>query len=409
MKILLVKPDPLGKQIAAMKNCASLTLQIIAGLTPKEHHIDTVDESYETINFDVRYDLIAITCMTYDAPRGYQIADEFRKRGIAVVIGGWHASAMPEEAKQHVDCVVIGEAELIWPRLLKDFEDGNLKPFYKQEKPIDPKLIPAARRDVTHDNSKYTGIEASRGCSVGCDFCAISNKPGGNIFRPRPIENIIEEIKNIEQKFLFFFSPSMTMNPEYSKNLFNEMIGLNKKFSCYGNVNVLGRDDELLRIAKKAGCVGWTIGFESVSQETINNMGKKSNKVTEYENTLRKIYRNGMVIRGAFIFGFDGDTIDVFDSTLNFIYKVKLNTIALGVLTPFPGTPLFNRLEKEKRILTYDWSKYTTKEVVFQPKNMTPEELLTNSIRIVKKFYGFKNTLRITLRSNRLKLRNVLE
>lgn len=403
MHILLVKPDPIGKRAFARRNCACLTLQILSALTPQKHFIDTIDESYQTINFDKKYDLVGITCMTYDVVRGYEIADEFRRRGIKVVLGGWHPSVMPKEAKQHADGVVIGEAEIIWPRLLKDLDEGNLKEFYKQETPIDPKLIPKARRDVTKDKSNTAGIEASRGCPIGCDFCAISNKVGGNIFRPRPIEDIIDEIKSIKQKNLFFYSPSMTIDPKYTKTLFSEMIGLNKKFSGYGHLNVLGRDQELLKLAKKAGCVGWTVGFESISQETIDNIGKSSNKVSDYKSSLKNIYNNGMIVRGAFVFGFDDDKLDVFDNTLKFIYDVKLNTIVISILTPLPGTPLYDRMNAQDRILSKNWSLYDFHHVVFKPKNMTAEQLYLESNRIANDFFKFKNTIKAVFRSSKIK------
>ena len=407
MKILLVKPDPLNINFFAKRTVPYLALQVIASLTPSKHIVETVDEPYETIDFNKKYDLVGISCMSYGVNRGYQIADEFRKRKIKVVLGGCHPSAMPYEAKQHADSVVIGEAELTWPQLLEDLENGELKSFYYQKKPVDPELIPPARRDITKIRSRFAGIEASRGCPICCDFCSISNKPGGKKFRPRPIENVIEEIKSIEQKFLFFYSPSMTIDPEYTKSLFDEMIGLNKKFSCDGNVNVLARDEKLLKTAKKAGCVGWTVGFESVSQKTIENIGKKSNKIEDYKTVVKNIYGNGMVLRGGFIFGFDEDTLDTFDETLDFVYNLELNTLSTGILTPYPGTPLFDRLESEGRILTRDWSKYTSHHVVFQPKNMSPDQLYNETVRVIREFNSFGNNLKHTYRSSKLHFKNI--
>lgn len=408
MKILLIKPDPFPKNFFAKRKVPYLALQILASMTPPQHKVETIDEPYENINFNNKYDLVGLSCMSYGVKRGYEIANEFRRRGTKVVLGGYHPSAFPEEAKRYADSIVIGETEITWPQLLRDLENGELKSFYRQEKPVDPKLIPAARRDITKIKSNFTGIEISRGCPVKCEFCAISNLPGGHIYRPRPVENIIDEMKGIKQKFLFFFSPSLTINVEHTKNLFNEMIGLNKKFSCDGNVNVLAHDEELLKLAKKAGCVGWTVGFESINQKTIERVGKTSNHVEEYEKVVKNIYGNGMVLRGGFIFGFDEDTLETFDETLKFIYKLKLNTISTGILTPYPGTPLYDRLEKEGRILTKDWAKYDSHHVVYKPKNMTPDQLLDNTIRIVREFRSFPNNIITIYRSSRMHFKNLI-
>ena len=377
-----------------------LAFQQLAAVTPRRHSIKIFDERFENINFNERCDIVGITFPTGFAPRAYEIADEFRRRGKTVVLGGPHVSILPEEAKQHADSVVIGEAELIWPQLLKDYENEGLKPFYKQETPIDPRLIPAAKRNIGNSLFPIAQIQATRGCPIGCEFCRVPVFEGTTL-RKRPIENVIEEIKSIPQKFLFFLDASLTLDPEYSKNLFNEMKGLGKKFCCCGNTDVLGRDDEFLKLAKEAGCMMWYVGFETISQEIIDRLGKKTNKVEEYPVVVQKIHEYKMAVSGSFIFGFDEDPKDLSDRTVKVMNEINLDLAEINVLTPFPGTPLFERLEREGRITIKDWFHYREgqhgTEVVFEPKNMSREELYDHYDTAFRKwFYGLSSIKRIS-------------
>ncbi|MCD6469129.1 MAG: B12-binding domain-containing radical SAM protein [Thermoplasmata archaeon] len=371
-----------------------LSLAILAALTPEIHSVKIIDERFENINFNRFYDLVGISCCTFNATRSYQIADEFRKRGTTVVLGGAHASALPEEAKQHADSVVIGEAEETWPQLLKDFEKGKLKPFYRQTRPVNPDTIPKPKRDILYKNSKIVPVQATRGCPYSCEFCSVGTSPLSGVFRCRPIESVIEEISEIKEKNIVFHDASLTILPNYTKQLFKEMKNLNKRFICEGNINVLSRDKELIKLAGEAGCLEWEVGFESISQATIDQIGKKTNRVEKYADTIKNIRDNGMEVLGSFIFGFDTDTKETFNQTINEIYRMRLNKASFNILTPFPGTPLFERLEREGRILTRDWSKYNAKEVVFYPKNMSINELLTGYIKTTREFHSFRETFR---------------
>jgi radical SAM superfamily enzyme YgiQ (UPF0313 family) len=392
MKIILIMPHTIGKRRFFTRfSYPSLTLQQIAAITPREHVIKIVDERYEKVKFNNDYDLVGISCLTYNSLRGYEIADEFRKRGIPVVFGGYHASLLPEEAKQHADSVVIGEAELTWPQLLKDLENGKLKSFYRADRLVEPEFIPAAR----HDIGSYTlmkAIQASRGCPTGCEFCAMQKVEGAR-FRGRPVKNVIDEMKTIKAKTLFFADASLTINPNYTKSLFREMAVLNKRFHCFGNINVLSRDDELLQLANEAGVERWYIGIESVSQENINAAGKRTNKVEEYGEAIRKIKDYGMDVTGFFMFGFDDDTVDIFDRTLQAMNEWGLDEVSFSIVTPYPGTRLFERLEKDGRITSYDWSRYEEGNVNFKPLKMTQEELLQGIRRIAGDFYSVKSSL----------------
>jgi len=374
-----------------------LVCQTIVAVTPKKHSIKMVDEATEKVDFDEETDLVAISTLTRSAPRAYEIADEFRKRGKKVVLGGWHVSALPDEAKQHADSIVIGEGEDIFPQLLKDLEKDKLKPCYEQDKIVNLDKVPILSKE---ERKKFKSgpfsqsIQISKGCPVGCNFCSISYRKFGNIHRKRSVENVIKEIQTIPQKLIGFADPSLTIDTKYTKQLFKALKGENKIFSCEGNANVLGRDDELLKLAKEAGCTAWYVGFESVSQETIDSIGKTTNKVENYKSVIKKIHHHGMRVEGAFIFGFDTDTPTVFDETINTIKNWDLDLVDISILTPYPGTPLFDYLDKDNRILTRDWELYDSIHVVHKPKQMTPKELADGVQKVWEEFYSPFKTIK---------------
>jgi radical SAM superfamily enzyme YgiQ (UPF0313 family) len=374
----------------------SITLEQLISVTPDKHKVDFIDERWEDVDLNWNGDLVGISTLTASANHAYNIADEFRKRGKTVVLGGYHPSALPEEAKKHADAVVIGEAEISWPKLINDFENGKMKPFYTSET-VNPESIPSPyRKPQPFPFFGFGTVQATRGCPNGCKYCAIQNVEGCH-FRARPIDKVIEDIKSIKTKRIFFADSSMTTNSNYSKALFKEMRGLNKKFSCYGNINILNKDKELLRLSNEAGCEQWLIGFDSVNQETIKYIGKRSNKVEEYVSGVKKIRDYNMTIMGMFVLGFDTDTPTIFDATLETIRKMELDRPVFSILTPFPGTALFDQLEKQGRILTKDWSKYNLRNIVFQPKNFTVEQLRNGLRYTIKEAYTFKKSLKVKL------------
>lgn len=387
-------PHPYSKKNLFSKfTYPCLTLQQLAGITPRKHTVEIIDERFEKINFDKHYDLVGISCLTYNSLRGYEIADAFKKRDVKVVFGGYHASLLPEEAKKHADSVVIGEAELTWPQLLKDLGEGKLKPFYRADKVVEPENIPPARHDIGVYTLFSEAIQASRGCPTGCEFCAMQ-KIEGPRFRGRPVNNIIDEMKSIKTKTIFFADASLTINPRFTKSLFKEMKALNKKFECFGNINVLSRDDEFLKLAVDAGVNKWYVGIESISQENINAAGKGTNKVEEYGMAIRRIKDYGMKVTGFFMFGFDNDAPDIFNRTLKAIYEWELDEVSFSIVTPYPGTRLFQRLEKERRIISCDWSRYAEGNVNFKPKKMTEEELSNGIRNIAMEFFSLKSILK---------------
>jgi radical SAM superfamily enzyme YgiQ (UPF0313 family) len=237
-------------------------------------------------------------------------------------------------------------------------------------------------------------IEATRGCPYRCNFCPESNTPNGHIYYKRPVNEVIDEIRKIKQKIIMFYDASLTVDPDYTKTLFKNMIPLKKHFFCNGNVDVLSTDEELIHLSKKAGCIGWLIGFESVSQKTIDAVHKKTNSVTIYKQAIDLIHKYHMMVIGDFMFGFDTDTKDVFNTTVETIKKLGIDVADFTINTPFPGTPMYDQLEKEGRILTKDWTKYTMYSVVYQPQKMNPNELRDGVFFMYQSFYSFPETIK---------------
>jgi len=389
----LIKFSSFNKSIfSTFSFITSIYARQLAAVTPKKHAVKVL-ESSEEIDLNESFDAVHIHFKTGMALRAYELADEFRKRGITVILSGSHPSAMPEEAKSHADSVIIGSAEILWPVALKDFENGKLKLYYESKDHIDQKSF-SSPNILTPQGIKIIGlVEATRGCPYKCDFCQESNILNGSIFRTRPIDEVIKEIKSLPQKFLFFCDVSMTIDASYTKALFKSMKDLNKKFVCEGNADVLVKDEELLELSYEAGCIEWTVGFESFAQQTLESVHKKTNNVEDFALLVKKIHKYKMAILGNFIFGFDQDAPDVFEITQENILNVGLDSARFAILTPYPGTPLYKRLETEGRILTRDWSKYNRKNVVFEPKNMSKEELQNGFLKISNNFNSISNII----------------
>jgi radical SAM superfamily enzyme YgiQ (UPF0313 family) len=378
----------------------SLYARQLAAITPKKHTVKIVNERYSSINFNENYDVVLINFNFSSVTRAFNIADIFKQKKIPVVLSGWYPSIFPNEAKSHSDSILIGKNESCWLDLLNDFENHTLKPFYGPKK-LDTSIhIPPV--NVTIPGFMMTGaIEATRGCPYLCAFCPETHIPGCSKYFTRPVDEVIDEIKSIPQKIIMFYDNSLTVNPAYTKSLFKKMKGLHKKFFCNGNVDVLAQDIELVRLSKEAGCVAWLVGFESVSQNTVDSIGKTTNLVVEYAQAVRNIHQNHMVVIGDFIFGFDNDTKEVFENTFTMINNLEIDIADFTVLTPFPNTPLFKKLDSAGRILTKDWSIYDLGHVVFMPNHMTPEELQIGVRWMYDAFYQLPCIIKRLMRSLR--------
>jgi len=405
MKILLVFPKILhgatsvrnkGSWTQIIFGYPIITLPHMAAITPDKYDVKIVNENYEDINFDEDCNLVGITCYTMTAPRVYEIADEFRKRGKKVVLGGYHPTAMPNEAIQHADSVVLGMAEASWPKVLADAEKNNLKRFYERDTNYDMADIPPLRRDLIKRNPILGAIQTTKGCTNKCEFCAISSFCQHGI-KQRPIKNVIKEMKLMQNKMMVIHDPHLTNNRKYAKELFKEMIKnkIGKTWVANGTTNVLLKvDEEFLKLAKKSGCVEWFVGFESVSQAALNGIKKTHNKVEDFKKMIKRVHDHGMTIQGGIIFGFDEDTPDIFNETLEKMHELEMDAVEINILTPYPGTPLFDRMEKAGRIITKDWSRYNQMDIVFKPKNMTVEELYEGTRKVAKEFYSWPNIIK---------------
>ncbi|HIH29610.1 MAG TPA: B12-binding domain-containing radical SAM protein [Thermoplasmata archaeon] len=410
MKILLVFPriehgattySDKGSWSSILFGYPIITLPHLAGITPRQHTVKIVNENYEELDYNEQADLIGITSYTMTAPRVYEIADEFRRRGKKVVLGGYHPTAMPQEAIQHADSVVLGEAELTWPELIHDMEKGVLKQFYGPNPDFDMAAIPPIRRDLIRQNPLIGAVQSTRGCPNQCEFCAIASFCKHEV-KQRPVKNVVDEIMQMPNRIFVIHDPSLTVNPSYSRELFKELIRqkVHKGWVSNGNSNVLGKiDDEFLNLAKKSGCVEWFVGFESVSQDSLNGIKKTVHKVEDFKKTIKRLHKHGMAVQGGIIFGFDQDTPDIFDLTLEKMYEWELDAVEINILTPFPGTPLYDRLESEGRIISKDWKRYNQVDVVFKPKHMTEKELFEGTCKVAKEFYNVPNVIHRALRT----------
>jgi radical SAM superfamily enzyme YgiQ (UPF0313 family) len=369
-----------------------LSLSQVAACTPPGHTISIVDENYEKIDFDGPWDLVGITSLTMLSKRAYEIADKFRKRGIKVILGGYHPTAMPEEAKQHADAVVISEAEEVWANVISDVEQDTLQDYYHGSH-ANMDHVPVPIRDLMKFKPLTEGIQTSRGCPNACEFCSTTVFLG-RALRRRPIDHVVTELRQIPNKVIIFRDASLTLNPKYSMELFKVIRPLNKKWIANGNINLLGKNTQFLQAAKKSGCISWFVGFESINPSSLKEAHKVSNKAENYDKAIKEVRKHGMGIVGGFIFGFDHDTTDIFDTTLDVVLNWDIDAAEFNILTPYPGTPLYDKLDQQKRIVTKDWTKYTQAHVVYKPKNMTPEELLSGTKKVIRKFYSPREILK---------------
>jgi len=356
-----------------------LTIPVLVSLIPKELNIqvEVYDESIEEINKDViNVDLIAISAITPTIKRAYSYADYFRSKNIPVVIGGVHATLNPQEVLQHADSVVCGLANESWPQLLKDFKDNKLQKIYTQGENIDFSNMPLPDRGCYENKTispmRLNSIQATFGCDNTCEFCVQPHVCNG--YHQRPIEHVVKEIKANKSKFIEFYDPNLPKDREYLTKLCKALIPLKKIWSVPATVD-LANDRELLKLLYKSGCRNVLIGFESINPESIQNISKKFNKVEQYEKAINNFHKAGITIAGSFVLGLDSDTKDIFQQTLDFVNKTHIDLPRFTINTPFPGTPFYEQMKKENRIIENNWSKYDLHNVVIKPKNMSAEEL----------------------------------
>ncbi len=399
LKIALISPKgPLYRHKTGIfrkdLRAAPLTLTTLASLIPAELNAEVklYDEGVEALPERIEADLIGMTVITGSAPRCYELAAHFRRQGITVVLGGPHVTLVPEDASPHADCIVTGYAEETWPQLLKDFSRGELKPRYS----MDPEFsftrlptIPFPRRDLLKAGSYKTinTFEATRGCIHKCDFCVVPTAWGRRPFQ-KPVGHIVDDIKQTGAKKIVFYDLNLLADFVYTKELFRALIPLKIKWFGLSTV-LIGKDQELLDLAHRSGCVGLLIGFESLSPASMLDYNKRFNQPREYSELIKELHSRRIAINGTFVFGSDSDDEHSFEHVSDFVFSNRIDLPRFSLLTPFPGTPLFKNLERQERILTRDWSLYDGQHVVFEPKKMSAAALLQSHERIWRKVYSY--------------------
>lgn len=362
---------------------------IVASLCNPATDITLVDDEVEDIPYEKETDLVGISLFTANSYRAYEISKSFRCRGIPVILGGVHVVACPEEASEHADSIVVGEAEDTWPELLKDFNNGKLKRMYTSTNTSDLSNMPLPRRDLL-DKTKYSTIntvQATRGCPFDCEFCSMRILFGSRT-RCRPAEEVIEEIKSLDGNAFLLNDDNLAQKRDYYKNLFRSLIPLNKKWVGAASWNI-ANDNETLDLLEKSGCRALAVGFESLEPHYgVKKIGSKGDNFLRYKEVVKKLHTHKIAVLANFIFGFDNDNESMFKKTLEFALESQIDTAQFNILVPYPGTPVYQRLEEEGRITDRNWSNYISCNLCYKLKNMSKIAFLEELYKLKRKFYS---------------------
>jgi len=359
----------------------------LAARVPSDWQVTHVDEEAESINWTDQPDLVGITFHTPSAYHAYSLAAGFRSRGVCVVLGGPHVTLLPEEASRHADVIFVGEAEGLWEEFLDGFAAGNYRRLYRQDGPLFLAGGPTACKSLYHRNDFTSGVLfATRGCPNQCAFCSIPVMYRAGL-RKRPVAEVAAEYASFPGKRIIFWDDNITADKQYAKDLFCAITPYRKWWS--------GQDDELLEAAARSGCKQLFLGLESVSQSSMEEVCKRFNRVEEYAQMINRIHAYGIAVQAGIVFGFDHDTPAIFKDTLDLLEDTGVQNATFNILTPYPGTPLFQKLDAQGRILTRDWRKYNGRtDVVFQPRGMSVEELLAGFQYANRRFYSLSSVLK---------------
>lgn len=395
MRITLIKPNmgmSKGKVYIDEGRMEPLQIGVLAGMTPKEMPVTFFDDRMESIDYSHPTDLAALTVETFTAKRSYQIAKKFRDRGVPVVLGGMHVTLCPDEAKEHADTIVTGDAESVWAQLLQDARTGRLQPEYKGAYQNCPQKQVPVRRDLFRGKGylPITLMQYSRGCPYRCHFCASSAYFGAR-HAVRPVQEVIEEIQAQDRRLIFFVDDNLVADFDAAKELFRALIPLKIRWVSQGSVDML-EDPELMRLMVQSGCLGLVIGFESVDPCNLRTMNKQANHALSenYADQIEQLRAWGLQTWAAFTIGHDNDTESSIRALCDFAIRSKFTFAAFNILMPYPGTRLYDRLQAEGRLL-YDgrwWlhPEYRFNHAAFRPKQMSPDALTKAGFAARKRF-----------------------
>ena len=393
MKILLIAPTSgRWKEAARSKlfngktfRFSLLSLLSLAAETPEDVKVKIVDEQIEEIPWQEPFDLVGITCMTALAPRAYEIAAEFRKKNIPVVLGGMHPTLCPEDARQHADAIVVGDAEGVWEKVIIDTKKGKLKKIYHNNRPPNLSGLKSIPRYLLDRDSYSTinAVQATRGCPNSCDFCSVSAFHKQKQ-RQRPVDEVITEISQIPDKFFILVDDNLTADKEYASKLFRALIPL-KKFWVSQSTISIAEDRNFVNLAAESGCIGLFIGIETFSESNLNAVSKICNRVEKYREAIGLLHSNGIAVEAGIVFGFDHDQPTVFQNTLNLLDELEVDVIQASIFTPLPGTSRYANMQE--RIIDQNWAHYDFHSVVFQPTHMSVEDLQVGHDWAYKEFY----------------------
>lgn len=376
-----------------------LAFAVLRGVTPSDVECELWDEKVEAVPERLQTDLVAMTVETYTARRAYRLADRFRAQGLKVVAGGYHPTFLPQEALCHFDAVVCGDAEILWPQVLRDAAAGRLEPVYRQ--PAGGEM-----RGLRYDRSLFHGkrygrvtpLQFSRGCRFACDFCSIHAFYGRSLSH-RPVDEVVAEAASLRSRYLFVVDDNLFVNVEALRGLLAGLRGCGLRWGCQISLDVAA-DESLLRAMAESGCVAALIGFESLDGANLVQMRKKWNTRHPYREAIARFHAHGIMIYGSFIFGYDHDDQDVFARTVDFALENRLFLVNFSALTPTPASALYARMEKEERLLFPRWwleGGYGYGDAVYRPGKLTPQQLTEGCKWARGQFYSYPNIARRVL------------
>lgn len=371
-----------------------LGLLTIANILRREHKVKIENENIQAVQYDDEPDIVGITVTVDVFPRAIEIAKKFREKGCIVVAGGIYiTTAFELIPKNCFDVLCVGPAEGTWPAIVHDFTKGCLKPVYKCSHTLRGKDIVSPAYDMLQKGEYlYSNvIHTSRGCPFRCDFCY--NSSAERTYLNRTVEDVIKDVRAVNSKHVMFIDDNFIGNPSWTRELLKELKSLHIKWNAAVSVNIVNSPD-LLDEMKESGCQSLFIGFESINSNSIKGVHKIQNDTTKYDEAVKAIHSRGIMINASFVFGLDSDTKETFQNTLEWIVKHRIETVTSHILTPYPGTVLYDDLLRQGRIISSDLSKYNTAHVVFEPVGMTKEELYEGYLWIYKKIYSMKNIIR---------------